>query len=65
MEIEEKIIQEINNLLQKKENLDSDKLSQINKLIVYQSVKAFDKEKTDRDAINYVENKLYDLFTTQ
>lgn len=63
MEIEEKIIQEISNLFQEKENLDNKTLSQINKLIVYQSVKAFDNEKTDRDAINYVENKLYDLFT--
>ena len=63
MEIEEKIIQEISNLFQEEENLDNKKLSQINKLIVYQSVKAFDNEKTDRDAINYVENKLYDLFT--
>jgi hypothetical protein len=63
MEIEEKIIQEISNLFHKKENLDSKKLSQINKLIVYQSVRAFDNEKTDRDAINYVENKLYDLIT--
>jgi len=62
MEIEEKIIQEINNLFQEKENLDSKKLIQINKLIVYQSVKAFDNEKTDKDAVNYVENKLYDLF---
>lgn len=62
MEIEEKIIQEINNLFQEKEKLDSKKLIQINKLIVYQSVKAFDNEKTDRDAVNYVENKLYDLF---
>jgi len=63
MEIEEKIIQEISNLFQENENLDNKKLSQINKLIVYQSIKAFDNEKTDRDAINYVENKLYDLFT--
>jgi len=63
MEIEEKIIREISNLFQEKEALDSKKISQINKLIVYQSVKAFDNDKTDRDAINYVENKLYDLFT--
>lgn len=50
-------------MFQEKEALDSKKISQINKLIVYQSVKAFDNDKTDRDAINYVENKLYDLFT--
>lgn len=63
MEIEEKIIQEISNLFQEKENLESKKISQINKLIVYQSVQAYDNEKTNRDAVNYVENKLYDLFT--
>ncbi len=63
MEIEEKIIQEISNSFLEQENLDKDKISKINKLIVYQSVKVFDNEKTDRDALNYIENKLYDLFT--
>ena len=63
MEIEEKIIDEINNSFTDEGKLDKSVLSQINKLIIYQSVQVTDKEKTDKDAINYIENKLYDLFT--
>ena len=63
MEIEEKIIAEVNNSFTETEELDKNIVSQINKLIVYQSVKVADKEKTEKDAINYVENKLFDLFT--
>lgn len=63
MEIEEKIIDEINNFFTDEGKLDKSVLSQINKLIIYQSVQVTDKEKTDKDAINYIENKLYDLFT--
>lgn len=63
MEIEEKIINEINKLIKVEGNLDEKLMYQINKLIVYQSVKVKDKEKTERDAINYIENKLFDLFT--
>ena len=63
MEIEEKIIDEINNFFTDEGKLDKSALSQINKLIIYQSVQVTDKEKTDKDAINYIENKLYDLFT--
>lgn len=63
MEIEEKIIYEISNSFTDEGQLDKSVLSQINKLIIYQSVQVADKEKTDKDAINYIENKLYDLFT--
>jgi hypothetical protein len=63
MDIEEKIINEIHKFFTEKNNLDANKINKINKLIVYQSVKTFDREKTEREAINYIENKLYDLFT--
>ncbi len=63
MEIEEKIISEIMNSFTEQGKLDKSLLSQINKLIIYQSVQVTDKDKTDKDAINYIENKLYDLFT--
>lgn len=62
MEIEEKIICEISNSFSEKGDLDENLISHINKLIIYQSVKVCDNEKTERDAINYIENKLYDLF---
>jgi len=62
MEIEDKIIKEINKLFGTGGNqLDEKLISKINKLIVYQSVKVADKEKPERDAINYIENKIYDL----
>lgn len=63
MEIEEKIINEISNSFSETESLDKNMISQINKLIVYQSIRVADKEKTEKDAVNYIENKLYDLFT--
>lgn len=63
MEIEEKIINEISNSFSETESLDKNMISQINKLIVYQSIRVTDKEKTEKDAVNYIENKLYDLFT--
>ena len=61
MEIEEKIIKEIQKHLGDIKKPDNYLLEKINKLIVYQSVMVTEKEKTDRDAINYIENKLYDL----
>lgn len=61
MEIEEKIIKEIQKHLGDIKVLDNDLLEKINKLIVFQSVMVTEKEKTDRDAINYIENKLYDF----
>jgi hypothetical protein len=62
MEIEEKIITEISHHIGDAEGLKPDLLEKINKLIVYQSVMVTEKEKTDRDAISYIENKLYDFF---
>ena len=62
MEIEEKIITEISNHIGEVQDLKPDLLEKINKLIVYQSVMVTEKEKTDRDATNYIENKLYDYF---
>jgi hypothetical protein len=61
MEIEEKIIAEISNHIGEVQGLETDILEKINKLIVYQSVMVTEKEKTDRDATNYIENKLYDF----
>jgi hypothetical protein len=62
MEIEEKIITEITHHMGDVEDLKPDLLEKINKLIVYQSVMVTEKEKIDRDAISYIENKLYDFF---
>lgn len=62
MEIEEKIITEISNHMGELKDLKSDLLEKINKLIVYQSVMVTEKEKSDRDATSYIENKLYDYF---
>lgn len=61
MEIEEKIITEINNHIGEVQGLETELLGKINKLIVYQSVMVTEKEKTERDATNYIENKLYDF----
>lgn len=61
MEIERKIIIEIDKNLKDKSELDDALLHEINKLIVYQSVSVTEKEKLERDAIIYIENKLYDL----
>ena len=61
MEIEEKIITEIKKNLSDETGLNKELLEKINKIIVYQSVNVTEKEKTERDAINYIENKLYDL----
>jgi hypothetical protein len=61
MEIEEKIISEIKKHIGVAKELEADKLEKVNKLIVYQSVTVTEKEKSDRDAISYIENKLYDI----
>jgi hypothetical protein len=61
MEIEEKIIAEIKKHIGDAQALEADKIEKINKLIVYQSVTVTEKEKSDRDAISYIENKLYDI----
>lgn len=61
MEIEERIITEIKKNLSDDKGLNEDLLEKINKLIVYQSVMVTEKEKTERDAITYIENKVYDL----
>ena len=61
MEIEERIISEINKHLSDEKDTDEKLLEKINKLIVYQSVKVTEGEKVERDAINYIENKLYDF----
>mgnify|MGYP006292791685 CR=1 FL=1 len=61
MEIEDKIIMEINKHLTDMSELDETLLAKVNKMIVFQSVSVTEKEKLERDAINYIENKLYDL----
>lgn len=61
MEIEDRIITEIKKNLGDDTGLNEDLLEKINKLIVYQSVMVTEKEKTERDAITYIENKVYDL----
>lgn len=62
MEIEKKIISEIQNYFVKEADLDMHLLQEINKMIVCESIKVKDREKTEKDALNYIENKLYDLF---
>ena len=62
MEIEEKIIQEVEKQLQgiegeKEKNI----LQNVNKLFVYQSVKLTEKDREFKDSINYIENKLFDF----
>ena len=62
MEIEEKIIHEIRNYFVDDSELNMPLFSEINRIIVNESVKVENKEKTDKDALNFVENKLHDLF---
>lgn len=62
MEIEKKIISEIQNYSVEEADLDMHLLQEINKMIVCESIKVKDREKTEKDALNYIENKLYDLF---
>ena len=62
MEIEEKIIQEVEKQLQEVEDKGEDKIIQkVNNLFVYQSVKLTEKERELKESINYIENKLYDI----
>ena len=62
MEIEEKIISEVNSQLQEIEGEEENKIfKKVNSLFVYQSVKPTDKERELKDSINYVENKLFDI----
>ena len=62
MEIEEKIIQEVEKQLQEVEDKEEDKIIQkVNNLFVYQSVKLTEKERELKESINYIENKLYDI----
>ena len=62
MEIEEKIISEIQNYSVEETSLDIHLLQKINEMIICESIKVKDREKTEKDALNYIENKLYDLF---
>jgi len=62
MEIEDKIIVEINKLIKNSDNeLDEELVNKINKLLVCQSVKVSDKDKKETDAITFIENKIFDL----
>jgi len=62
MEIEEKIIQEVEKQLQEVEGKEENKIIQkVNNLFVYQSVKLTEKEREFKESINYIENKLYDI----
>jgi hypothetical protein len=62
MEIEEKIISEVNKQLQDIEGEEENKIfKKVNSLFVYQSVKLTDKEREFKDSINYVENRLFDI----
>lgn len=63
MELEEKIITELKKTFTDEElNLDNIILNKINRLVVYKSVEIVDKNESDKDAVNYIENKIYDLF---
>ncbi len=63
MEIEERIILEIEKSFEEiQEEIDKELLKKVNKLFIYKSVKLTeDKEFSNRDAINQIENKLYDI----
>jgi len=62
MEIEEKIIQEVEKQLkgiegEKEKNI----MQKVNKLFIYQSVKLTEKDKEFKGSVNYIENILFDL----
>ena len=62
MEIEEKIIQEVEKQLQGIEGEKEKKIMQkVNNLFIYQSVKLTEKDREFKDSINYIENKLFDF----
>jgi len=62
MEIEEKIILEVEKQLQGIEGEEENKImGKINNLFVYQSVKLTEKDREFKESINYIENKLYDI----
>jgi multidrug efflux pump subunit AcrB len=62
MEIEEKIILEVEKQLQEIKGIEEIKtLQKVNNLFVYQSVKLTEKDREFKESINYIENKLYDI----
>ena len=62
MEIEEKIILEVNRQLQEIEGIEENQIiKKVNNLFVYQSVKVTEKDREFKESINYIENKLYDI----
>jgi len=62
MEIEDKIIQEVEKQLNKIEGEKEKNIMQkVNNLFVYQSVKLTEKDREFKDSVNYIENKLFDL----
>jgi len=62
MEIEEKIILEVEKQLQEIKGVEEIKtIQKVNNLFVYQSVKLTEKDREFKESINYIENKLYDI----
>ena len=62
MEIEDKIIQEVEKQLNKIEGEKEKNIMQkVNNLFIYQSVKLTEKDREFKDSINYIENKLFDF----
>jgi hypothetical protein len=62
MEIEEKIISEVEKQLQDLEGEEEKKIfEKVNRLFVYQSVKLTEKDKQFTQAVNFIENKLIDI----
>ncbi len=62
MEIEEKIILEVEKQLKEIEGEEENNTMQkVNNLFVYQSVKLTEKDREFKESINYIENKLYDI----
>ncbi len=62
MEIEEKIISEVNRQLQEIEGEEENKIfKKVNSLFVYQSAKLTEKDRQFKESINYIENKLFDI----
>jgi len=61
MDLEKKIINEINEFQEPHEDLNDDIIQELIGIFIKQSILVSDKEKNERDASNYIENKINDI----